>query len=466
MRGATLGTTTPMPASGVLTPLPRRLVAPRPVATAASASAPAAAAKTAFRTVTVDLGPDRAYPIHIGTGLIDRGDLLVPHIKGGRALVVTNETVGPLYLERLTAALTAPGGGLPPVAVDAVVLPDGEQYKDMGTLMKVGGQREESGGSTYIASPRSCNLDPDLSTPQPHHPFAPTHISPHSPPLYAQVWDAALAGRHARDTTFIALGGGVVGDMTGFAAAAYQRGVNFIQVPTTVMAAVDSSVGGKTGVNHPAGKNMLGAFWQPEAVLVDIDALDTLPDREYASGMSEVVKYGLIRDAPLFEWLEANAGALLARDKAALAHAIEASCLNKAAVVAADEREGGVRATLNLGHTFGHAVETASGYGAWLHGEAVSAGTAMAVDLSARLGWIEPGLAGRAVGLLEAFSLPVAPPPGMTRAQFRDLMALDKKVAAGKLRLILLRGALGGCVVTGDFGADKLEETLAAFCKM
>ena len=288
----------------------------------------------------------------------------------------------------------------------------------------------------------------------------PSHAS-----LSLQVWDAALSGRHARDTTFIALGGGVVGDMTGFAAAAYQRGVNFIQVPTSVMAAVDSSVGGKTGVNHPAGKNMLGAFWQPEAVLVDIDALDTLPDREYASGMSEVVKYGLIRDAPLFEWLEANAGALLARDKAALAHAIQASCENKAAVVAADEREGGVRATLNLGHTFGHAVETASGYGTWLHGEAVAAGTAMAADLSVRLGWIEPGLAARAVDLLKAFNLPVTPPAGMTRAQFRDLMALDKKVAAGKLRLILLKGALGGCVVTGDFGAEKLEETLAAFCE-
>jgi 3-dehydroquinate synthase len=253
--------------------------------------------------------------------------------------------------------------------------------------------------------------------------------------------------------------------MTGFAAAAYQRGVNFIQVPTTVMAAVDSSVGGKTGVNHPRGKNMLGAFWQPELVLVDIETLDSLPDREFASGLSEVVKYGLIRDAPLFHWLEGAAPSLLARDRAALARAIEASCLNKAAVVAADEREAGVRATLNLGHTFGHAIEAASGYGTWLHGEAVAAGTAMAADLSARLGWIEPGLADRAVALLRAFNLPVTPPPGMTRAQFREYMALDKKVAAGKLRLILLKGALGGCVVSGDFAAEALEETLAAFCK-
>ncbi len=299
---------------------------------------------------------------------------------------------------------------------------------------------------------------------------APLHtlslIHPSTPPsrLLTQVWDAALAGRHGRDTTFIALGGGVVGDMTGFAAAAYQRGVNFIQVPTSVMAAVDSSVGGKTGVNHPAGKNMVGAFWQPELVLVDIGTLATLPDREYVSGLSEVVKYGLIRDAPLFEWLEAGVGALLARDGAAIAHAIEASCLNKAAVVAADEREGGVRATLNLGHTFGHAIETASGYGTLLHGEAVAMGTAMAADLSRRLGWIEPALANRAVGLLAAYGLPVSPPAGMGPAQFRDLMALDKKVAAGVLRLVLLRGPLGGCVVTGEFGADALEATLEACC--
>ena len=253
--------------------------------------------------------------------------------------------------------------------------------------------------------------------------------------------------------------------MTGFAAAAYQRGVNFIQVPTSVMAAVDSSVGGKTGVNHPAGKNMLGAFWQPELVLVDIGTLATLPDREFVSGLSEVVKYGLIRDPALFEWLEASVGPLLARDSVALAHAIEASCLNKAAVVAADEREGGVRATLNLGHTFGHAIETSSGYGTLLHGEAVSMGTAMAADLSRRLGWIEPELEKRAVGLLAAFGLPVTPPVGMGPGQFRDLMALDKKVAAGVLRLVLLKGPLGGCVVTGDFGAKELEETLAACCK-
>jgi len=256
-----------------------------------------------------------------------------------------------------------------------------------------------------------------------------------------------------------------VGDLAGFVAGTFMRGIDFVQVPTTLLAQVDASIGGKTGVNHPSGKNMLGAFWQPELVLVDIGTLSTLPDREFVSGLSEVVKYGLIRDPALFQWLEESVGPLLARDNAALAHAIEASCLNKAAVVAADEREGGVRATLNLGHTFGHAIETASGYGTLLHGEAVSMGTAMAADLSRRLGWIDPDLEKRAVGLLAAFGLPVTPPAGMGPAQFRDLMALDKKVAAGVLRLVLLKGVLGGCVVTGDFGAKELEETLEACCK-
>ena len=226
-------------------------------------------------------------------------------------------------------------------------------------------------------------------------------------------------------------------------------------------------MGGKTGVNRPAGKNMVGAFHQPTAVIVDVAALDTLPDRELASGLSEVVKYGLIRDAPLFEWLErGGAAAILARDRAALVHAVTESCVNKAAVVAADEREGGVRATLNLGHTFGHAVETATGYGAWLHGEAVAAGTAMAADLSARLGWIEPGLAERAVTLLrDGCRLPVEVPASMTPAQFKDIMAVDKKVKDGVLRLVLLKGPLGGCVVTGDYDAAALDATLARFCK-
>lgn len=286
-----------------------------------------------------------------------------------------------------------------------------------------------------------------------------------------KVFDAALAARLDRRTTFVALGGGVVGDMAGFAAASYQRGVAFVQIPTTLMAMVDSSVGGKTGVNHPAGKNMIGAFWQPRAVVVDTDVLATLPDRELASGLSEVVKYGLIKDAELFCWLERNVGAVLARDPASLAHVVRASCENKAAVVGADEREteegaAGGRATLNLGHTFGHAIENGTGYGTWLHGEAVAAGTAMAALLSLKLGWIEPSVRDRAIALLAACKLPVAPPQdgSMTRAKFAQLMALDKKAAGGKVRLILLKGPLGGCVFTADYDAHALAATVAEFC--
>ncbi|KAG2428877.1 hypothetical protein HYH02_014200 [Chlamydomonas schloesseri] len=363
-----------------------------------------------MKTVEVDLG-DRSYPIYIGAGLLNQGELLRKHIPGKRVLIVTNETIAPLYLERVRAALLE-GGKL---QVDEVVLPDGEEYKSMEVLGK--------------------------------------------------VWDKALESRMDRGVTFLALGGGVVGDMTGFAAACYQRGVHFVQVPTTVMAQVDSSVGGKTGVNHPLGKNMIGAFYQPRVVLVDTDTLATLPDRELASGISEVIKYGLIRDAPFFEWLEANMDRLLARDPEAIAYAVERSCINKAEVVAADERESseGVRATLNLGHTFGHAIETGTGYGVWLHGEAVAAGTVMAADLSYRLGWIDKSLHDRIVALMQRARLPVLPPASMTTEQFRSLMAVDKKVLAGKLRLILLRGPLGNCVVTGDFDPAKLEETLAHF---
>ncbi|KAG2445464.1 hypothetical protein HXX76_000082 [Chlamydomonas incerta] len=367
-------------------------------------------AASAMKTVEVDLG-DRSYPIYIGAGLLNQGELLRKHIPGKRVLIVTNETIAPLYLERVRSALLE-GGKL---QVDEVVLPDGEEYKNMEVLGK--------------------------------------------------VWDKALESRMDRGVTFLALGGGVVGDMTGFAAACYQRGVHFVQVPTTVMAQVDSSVGGKTGVNHPLGKNMIGAFYQPRVVLVDTDTLATLPDRELASGISEVIKYGLIRDAAFFEWLEANMDRLLARDPEAIAYAVERSCINKAEVVAADERESseGVRATLNLGHTFGHAIETGTGYGVWLHGEAVAAGTVMAADLSYRLGWIDQALHDRIVALMKRARLPILPPASMTTEQFRSLMAVDKKVLAGKLRLILLRGPLGNCVVTGDFDPVKLEETLAHF---
>lgn len=357
----------------------------------------------------MDLG-DRTYPIYIGRGLLDEGHLLRQHIPGSTALIVTNETIAPLYLERCLAAVTGDGR----VRGEVVILPDGEQYKSLDVLQK--------------------------------------------------VWDKALEARLDRSTTFVALGGGVIGDMTGFAAASYQRGVHFVQVPTTVMAQVDSSVGGKTGVNHPLGKNMIGAFYQPRCVLIDTDSLDSLPDRELASGLSEIIKYGLIRDAPLFQWLEDNMDRLLNRDADAFAYAIQRSCVNKAEVVAADEREGGVRATLNLGHTFGHAIETATGYGSWLHGEAVAAGTVMAADMSQRLGWIDAALARRIRTLMERAKLPTAPPPDMQAEQFRSIMAVDKKVQDGKLRLILLKGELGGCVITGDFAVEALEATLQEFC--
>ena len=361
-------------------------------------------------TVEVELG-DRTYPIYIGSGLLAGGDLLRKHVPGNTALVVTNETVAPLYLDRVVAALSEGGE----IRVEVVILPDGEEHKNMDVLMK--------------------------------------------------VFDKALDARLDRQTTFVALGGGVIGDMTGFAAASYQRGVHFVQIPTTVMAMVDSSVGGKTGVNHPAGKNMIGAFYQPRCVLIDTDTLSTLPDREYASGMAEVVKYGLIRDADFFEWQEKNVDALAARDDDVVVTAIERSCVNKAQVVALDEKEGGVRATLNLGHTFGHAIETGIGYGEWLHGEAVSVGMAMAADMSERLGWIDESVAARTLALLKKFNLPVDVPECMTVETFEKLMAVDKKAANGKLRLILLKGDLGGCVFTADFDKQTLAETLDAYVK-
>ena len=375
----------------------------RVMASSVSTASPAA-------TVEVELG-DRTYPIYIGSGLLAGGDLLRKHVPGNTALVVTNETVAPLYLDRVVAALSEGGE----IRVETVVLPDGEEHKNVDVLMK--------------------------------------------------VFDKALDARLDRQTTFVALGGGVIGDMTGFAAASYQRGVHFVQIPTTVMAMVDSSVGGKTGVNHPAGKNMIGAFYQPRCVLIDTDTLSTLPDREYASGMAEVVKYGLIRDADFFEWQERNVDALMARDGDVVVKAIERSCVNKAEVVALDEKEGGVRATLNLGHTFGHAIETGIGYGEWLHGEAVSVGMVMAADMSERLGWTDESIARRTLDLLKKFNLPVDVPECMTVETFEKLMAVDKKAANGKLRLILLKGDLGGCVFTADFDARVLAETLDAYVR-
>lgn len=361
--------------------------------------------------VNVDLG-NRSYPIYIGSGLLNKPELLQRHVHGKKVLIVTNTTVAPLYLDKVVDALTS---GNPNVSVESVILPDGEQYKDMDTLMK--------------------------------------------------VFDKAIESRLDRRCTFVALGGGVIGDMCGFAAASFLRGVNFIQIPTTVMAQVDSSVGGKTGINHPLGKNLIGAFYQPQCVLIDTDTLDTLPERELASGFAEVIKYGLIRDTEFFEWQEKNMQALMARDPNALAYAIKRSCENKAEVVSLDEREGGVRATLNLGHTFGHAIETSVGYGQWLHGEAVAAGTVMAVDMSYRLGWIDDSIVKRVSDILKQTKLPIVPPEMMTVDMFKSVMAVDKKVADGLLRLILLKGPLGNCVFTGDYDRKALDDTLQAFCK-
>jgi len=355
------------------------------------------------KTLELDLG-ERSYPIYIGSGLLARPELLTSYIHGARVAIVTNETVAPLYLGRVRAHLARYN----PVEV---ILPDGEQYKTLEVLNR--------------------------------------------------IFDALLQNRCDRQTTIVALGGGVIGDMAGFAAATYQRGVPFIQVPTTLLSQVDSSVGGKTGVNHPLGKNMIGAFYQPRAVVIDTDTLNTLPDRELSAGLAEVIKYGLIRDPEFFIWLEAHMDRLLARDPAALAEAIERSCRNKAEVVAADEREAGVRAILNLGHTFGHAIETGMGYGAWLHGEAVAAGMVMAADLSRRLGWLTEHDVARIRALIERAHLPVQAPPMLTDAQFRALMSVDKKVQAGKLRLVLLE-TLGKAVITAEVPPAVLDETLAA----
>jgi 3-dehydroquinate synthase len=356
-----------------------------------------------MQSLQVDLG-ERSYPIYIGSDLLQQRALFEPHIIGRQVAIVTNDTVAPLYLEALRQTLTG-------YAVEVVILPDGESFKNWETLQL--------------------------------------------------IFDGLLQARHDRRTTVIALGGGVVGDMAGFAAACYQRGVNFIQVPTTLLSQVDSSVGGKTGINHPLGKNMVGAFYQPQAVVIDTRSLHTLPARELSAGLAEVIKYGLICDEPFLGWLEQQMPALRALDDQALQQAIERSCTAKARVVGADERESGVRATLNLGHTFGHAIETHMGYGVWLHGEAVSAGTVMALEMSCRLGWISQAERDRGVALLMAAGLPVVPPKEMTAEHFLEHMAVDKKVLDGRLRLVLLKG-VGNAVVTADYPRDILDATLVA----
>jgi len=360
----------------------------------------------AMHKLQVGLGA-RSYPIHIGPGLLAQ----LPEFGWGpRVAVVTNEVVAPLYLDRLTDSLAKVGAG-----ATVIVLPDGEAHKNWESL----------------------NL----------------------------IFDHLLAERCDRATPIIALGGGVVGDLAGFAAATYQRGVPFVQVPTTLLAQVDSSVGGKTGINHPRGKNMIGAFWQPRLVVADTDTLATLPDRELSAGLAEVIKYGLIRDLPFLEWLEDNMERLVAREAVALSHAIERSCANKAEVVAGDEwetaREGG-RALLNLGHTFGHAIETGVGYGEWLHGEAVAAGTMMATELSRRLGWLEDADVERVRNLFKRAKLPVRG-PALGAARYLDLMGHDKKVLAGRLRLVLLR-RIGAAVTWGDAPQDEIRAVIEACC--
>ncbi|HER35635.1 MAG: 3-dehydroquinate synthase [Halothiobacillaceae bacterium] len=354
-------------------------------------------------TVNVDLG-DRSYPIFIDHGLID-ADLVTPFIPASRAVIVSNTTVAPLYAERLAQSLEAAGK-----RVELLALPDGEQYKTLETL--------------------------------------------------GTIYDFLMEKQVDRKTTLIALGGGVIGDITGFAAASFLRGIPFIQIPTTLLAQVDSSVGGKTGVNHPRGKNMIGAFYQPRCVVADTGSLETLPDRELSAGLAEVIKYGLLWDEDFLAWIESHVADLRRRDPATLTEAIRQSCLIKAEIVRQDEREGGIRALLNLGHTFGHAIEAGMGYGVWLHGEAVGAGMCMAAELSRRLGLIDPDAVKRVETLVESAGLPTRAPGELSVERLRSLMDSDKKVEHGRLRLVLL-GRLGQARLVDHVPEETLLETIA-----
>jgi len=357
-----------------------------------------------MQSLSVTLG-ERSYPIHIGTGLLDDARLYAPYVASKTIAVITNGVVAPLYLERVRRALEASGARVLPVLID-----DGEEAKSW------------------------VSLD--------------------------QVFDALLVARCARDSIIVALGGGVVGDLAGFAAAVYQRGIPFIQVPTTLLAQVDSSVGGKTAINHRRGKNMIGAFHQPLAVIADVASLDSLPVRELRAGLAEVIKHGFILDAEFVGWLEANVDALLARDRGALAYAVRRCCELKARVVAADEREAGLRAILNFGHTFGHAIEAGVGYGEWLHGEAVAAGMVMAAELSVRAGTLRSEDAGRVRSLIERIGLPVHGPK-LALERYIDLIKIDKKTAGGKTRFVLLDG-IGSALVRGDLAAELVRASITA----
>lgn len=352
-------------------------------------------------TLTVELG-ERSYPIYIGVDLLGENEILSKHIPGKNVLIVSNVTVAPLYLDKTLAMLAGK-------RVETCILPDGEKFKNLETLNS--------------------------------------------------IYDVLLGNKLDRNTTVIALGGGVIGDMAGFAAASYQRGIHLIQIPTTLLAQVDSSVGGKTAVNHPLGKNMIGAFYQPRAVIIDTATLNTLPERELSAGIAEVIKYGLIRDQPFFDWLRNNMSKLLTRNANALAHTIETCCRNKAEVVAADEKESGQRALLNLGHTFGHAIEAGLGYGEWLHGEAVAAGMCMAAIMSEQLGWISTEDVRQITDMISQANLPTKAPKELSAERFVELMSVDKKVMDGVLRLVLLKN-IGHAVITNDYTQEQLNKAI------
>ncbi len=355
--------------------------------------------------VDVNLG-DRSYPIYIGKDLLSKGELFEPYIVGKQVMLVSNETVASLYANNILKELSS-------FELQTFIFPDGEEYKNTEVLNN----------------------------------------------LYSSL----LESNFERSCTILALGGGVVGDIAGFASATYMRGVNFIQVPTTLLSQVDSSVGGKTGINHPLGKNMIGAFYQPQAVIADISLLDSLPEREYSAGLAEIIKYGLINDLQFFNWLEKNIDKIMDRDPQCLIKAIEKSCNNKVKIVEADEKEIGKRALLNLGHTFGHAIETGVGYGEWLHGEAISAGMIMATEMSFRLGWIDKESKHRIQQIFTAARLPISPPKSLSRDNYLSLMAKDKKVLDGNVRLVLLK-KLGKAAVVDDYPQAKFIETLDYFC--
>ncbi|MEJ6521258.1 3-dehydroquinate synthase [Shewanella bicestrii] len=352
--------------------------------------------------IQVDLG-ERSYPIYIGQNLMSDSETLSRYLLKKRILIVTNETVAPLYLKQIQDTMASFG------EVSSVILPDGEQFKDL------------------------------------------THLD--------SIFTALLQRNYGRDSVLVALGGGVIGDMTGFAAACYQRGVDFIQIPTTLLSQVDSSVGGKTAVNHPLGKNMIGAFYQPQIVIIDTECLQTLPAREFAAGMAEVIKYGIMWDAEFFQWLENNVQALKSLDTQALVYAISRCCEIKADVVSQDETEQGVRALLNLGHTFGHAIEAEMGYGNWLHGEAVAAGTVLAAQTAKSMGLIDESIVRRIVQLFHAFDLPVTAPESMDFDSFIKHMRRDKKVLGGQIRLVLPT-AIGRADVFSQVPESTLEQVI------